>query len=65
MKNDEVNFENYLLKSSKFLNIPIIATQEVFYLDQSMYEAHDALTCIGEKISLKTITDLNLAMNII
>ena len=48
-ENDEVNFENYLLKSSKFLNIPIIATQEVFYLDQSMYEAHDALTCIGEK----------------
>ena len=48
-ENDEVNFENYLLKSSKFLNIPIIATQEVFYLDQSMYEAHDALTCIREK----------------
>ena len=48
-ENDEVNFENYLLKSSKFLNIPIIATQEVFYLDQNMYEAHDALTCIGEK----------------
>ena len=48
-ENDEVNFENYLLKSSKFLNIPIIASQEVFYLDKNMYEAHDALTCIGEK----------------
>ncbi|MDA9703751.1 DNA polymerase III subunit alpha, partial [Candidatus Pelagibacter bacterium] len=29
--------------------IPLIATQEVFYLDQEMYEAHDALTCIGKK----------------
>ena len=28
---------------------PLIATQEVFYLNQEMYEAHDALRCIGEK----------------
>ena len=27
----------------------MIATQEVFYLDKDMYEAHDALTCIGKK----------------
>ena len=45
----EKNFENYLLKYSKSLNVPLIATQEVFYLEQEMYEAHDALKCIGEK----------------
>ena len=48
-ENDEKNFENFILKISKFLNIPLIATQEVYYLNQDMYEAHDALRCIGEK----------------
>ena len=48
-ENQEKNFENYLLNISKKLNIPLIATQEVFYLNQDMYEAHDALICIGEK----------------
>ena len=31
------------------MGIPLIATQEVFYINQEMYEAHDALKCIGEK----------------
>ncbi len=48
-ENLEKNFENYLLKKSKSLNIPLIATQEIFYLKPEMYEAHDALRCIGEK----------------
>jgi DNA polymerase III subunit alpha len=48
-ENDEKNFENHLLNYSKVLEIPLIATQEVFYLYEDMYEAHDALTCIGEK----------------
>jgi DNA polymerase III subunit alpha len=48
-ENDEKNFENYLLKCSKILDVPLIATQEVFYLNDNMHEAHDALTCIGEK----------------
>ena len=48
-ENDEKNFENHLLNCSKTLDIPLIATQEVFYLNHDMYEAHDALTCIGEK----------------
>ncbi len=46
---NEKNFENFLLKSSKDFNIPIIATQAVFYIDKDMFEAHDALKCIGEK----------------
>ena len=45
----EKNFENYLLKISKSLKLPLIATQEIFYINQDMYEAHDALICIGEK----------------
>ena len=48
-ENGEKNFENFILNNSKTLNIPLIATQEVFYLDKEMYEAHDALRCIGEK----------------
>ena len=48
-ENEEKNFENHLLNSSKTLDIPLIATQEVFYMNADMYEAHDALTCIGEK----------------
>ena len=47
--NEEKNFENFILNCSKTFNIPIIATQEVFYLSEEMYEAHDALRCIGEK----------------
>jgi DNA polymerase-3 subunit alpha len=45
----EKNFENYLLNISKSLKLPLIATQEIFYLEEDMYEAHDALICIGEK----------------
>jgi DNA polymerase III subunit alpha len=48
-ESEEKNFENHLLSYSKILGIPLIATQEVFYLKEDMYEAHDALTCIGEK----------------
>ena len=46
---EEKNFENHLLNFSKILDIPLIATQEVFYMSSDMYEAHDALICIGEK----------------
>ena len=48
-ENDEKNFEVFLLNNSKILDIPIIATQEVFYLSEEMFEAHDALKCIGQK----------------
>ena len=42
-------FENFLLNASEKLELPIIATHEVFYLGQDMYEAHDAYLCVGEK----------------
>lgn len=46
---NEVAFEKYNLNKSKELEIPIIATNEVFYLDKNMHEAHDALICIKNK----------------
>ena len=46
---NELNFEKYNLAKSLDLEIPIIATNEVFYLKPDMHEAHDALTCIGSK----------------
>ena len=42
-------FENFLLNASEKLMLPLIATHEVFYLDQDMHEAHDAYLCVGEK----------------
>ena len=47
--NYEKEFENYNLELSKKLDIPIIATHEVFYLDKTMHDAHEALICIGNK----------------
>ena len=45
----EKNLENQYFNLSQKFKIPLIASQEVFYLDKDMYEAHDALVCIGEK----------------
>jgi len=42
-------YENFLLNLAEKLDSPIIATHEVFYLDQDMHEAHDAYLCVGEK----------------
>jgi len=49
---NESSFENYNLNLSKKLNLPIIATQEVYYLEKSMHDAHEALICIGQKTYL-------------
>tara|TARA_B100000886_G_scaffold245042_1_gene172276 strand:- start:3796 stop:7206 length:3411 start_codon:yes stop_codon:yes gene_type:complete len=46
---NEKDFENFNLKISEKLELPIIASNEVYYLDKDMFEAHDALMCIGEK----------------
>ena len=49
---NEKAFELHNLNLSKKLDIPIIASHEVFYLDKSMHEAHEALICIGQKTYL-------------
>ena len=46
---NEIAFEKFNLKQSFTAKIPIIATNEVYYLTPDMHEAHDALTCIGTK----------------
>ncbi|MDA7606611.1 DNA polymerase III subunit alpha [Pelagibacteraceae bacterium] len=45
----EENYENFIINLSELHQIPLIATQEIFYLKKEMYEAHDALVCIGQK----------------
>ena len=46
---NEISFEKFNLEQSSKIKIPIIATNEVYYLTPDMHEAHDALTCIGSK----------------
>ena len=46
---NEIAFEKFNLEQSSKIKIPIIATNEVYYLTSDMHEAHDALTCIGSK----------------
>ena len=46
---NETIFEKFNLEQSSKIKIPIIATNEVYYLTPDMHEAHDALTCIGSK----------------
>ncbi len=48
-ENDEKIFEDFLLKLSFELKIPLICSREVFYINKEMAEAHDALICVGEK----------------
>ena len=60
---NEKQFEKYNLNSSDKLNIPIIATHEVFYLDQSMHEAHDALLCIKNKTYISDRDRIKLSVN--
>jgi len=45
----EENYENFIIKLSEANQVPLIATQEIYYLKKEMYEAHDALVCIGQK----------------
>ena len=49
LENDEKNFEDFLISISSEFNIPLISSQEVFYIKEEMAEAHDALICVGEK----------------
>ncbi len=46
---NEQIFEKFNLNKSLELEIPLIATNEVFYLEKEMHEAHDALICIKNK----------------
>ena len=60
---NEKQFEQFNLSISNKLNIPIIATHEVFYIDKSMHEAHDALLCIKNKTYINDKDRLKLSSN--
>ena len=46
---EEKNYEDHFIKLSSITDTPLIASQEVYYMKEEMYEAHDALVCIGNK----------------
>ena len=45
----EENFNNYLISKSLNKNIPLVATNENFFLDKKFYNSHDALLSISEQ----------------
>ena len=56
----EKSFENFNLNISNKYQIPIIASHEVYYLEKSSYEAHDALMCIGSKTYINDVNRVKL-----
>ena len=45
---EEAQIEDRLVDLAYRLDLPLVATNEAFFADQSMYGAHDALICIAE-----------------
>ena len=58
---NEVIFEQFNLTKSLELKIPLIATNEVFYINKDMHEAHDALICIKDKTYVNEKNRLKLS----
>ena len=58
---NEISFEKFNLKKSSDLEIPLIATNEVFYINKDIYEAHDALICIKNKTYVNEKNRLKLS----
>jgi DNA polymerase-3 subunit alpha len=44
---EERKTEEHFINIAYDLNIPLVATNEVYFLNEEMYEAHDALVCIS------------------
>ncbi|MDB5394623.1 MAG: dnaE [Rhodospirillales bacterium] len=44
---DEKRIEPALVEMADAMDLPLVATNECFFADDSMYEAHDALLCIA------------------
>ncbi|AFX99117.1 DNA polymerase III, alpha subunit [Candidatus Endolissoclinum faulkneri L2] len=52
---EERQIEKYLINLAYARNLPLVATNDVFFADQDMYEAQDVLLCIAQGT---TISDL-------
>ncbi|MAI29520.1 MAG: DNA polymerase III subunit alpha [Rickettsiales bacterium] len=49
LTNKEINFNNYLISKSFNYKIPLVATNENFFLDKKFFNSHDALLSISEQ----------------
>ena len=58
---NEKSFEKFNLKKSSDLEIPLNATNEIFYINKDIYEAHDALICIKNKTYINEKNRLKLS----
>ena len=58
---NEISFEKFNLKKSSDFEIPLIATNETFYLNKDTHEAHDALICIKNKTYVNEKKRLSLS----
>lgn len=45
---EEIRTESGLLDLAYKLDLPVVATNDAFFADETMFEAHDALLCIAE-----------------
>ena len=52
---EENKTEPSFIKISSDLDIPIVATNNIYFSDQSIYEAHDCLMCISEGTTVSNI----------
>ena len=60
-KNHEILDEYCLLSMAYDNNLPLVATNDVFYESPEYYEAHDALTCIEKKLYVSQSDRLRLS----
>ena len=58
---NEISFEKFNLEKSSNFEIPLIATNETFYIGKNIYEAHDALMCIKNKTYVNEKNRLKLS----
>ncbi len=47
--------EGEFLRFAYDMNLPLVATNEVFFLDEDMFEAQDAMMCIADKTYVDTL----------
>ena len=45
--------KNILLKLSKELDIPLVCSNDIFFLNDDIYEAHDCLNCISQNTTIE------------
>lgn len=62
LKEERATEEDFIDLAYEY-NIPLVATNEAFFADQDMYEAHDALICIAEGETLANENRKKFSLN--